>query len=88
MGCFSENEGKNMLIEQHARWCGHCKNLVPKLDKVAAALMDTETVLIAMMDLTENDPPKAYKAKGYPTLHSFPAGGKEAIDIDGDRDSR
>jgi protein disulfide-isomerase A1 len=81
-----EDEAKDVLIEQYAPWCGHCKKLAPTLDKVAAALAEvTDKVVIAKMDSTENDAPKAYKAKGYPTMHFFPAGGKEALSFEGGR---
>lgn len=83
-----EDDSKDVLIEQYAPWCGHCKKLAPTLDKVAAALKDTETVVIAKMDSTENDAPKAYKAKGFPTIHFFPAGGKPAIEFDGGREAK
>lgn len=82
-----EDESKDVLIEQYAPWCGHCKKLAPTLDKVAAALSETKTVVIAKMDATENDAPKKYKASGYPTLHFFPAGGKPAVEFDGGREA-
>lgn len=80
-----EDDSKDVLIEQYAPWCGHCKSLAPTLDKVAAALADTKTVVIAKMDATENDSPKAYKAKGFPTMHFFPAGGKPVVEFEGAR---
>lgn len=80
-----EDESKDVLIEQYAPWCGHCKQLAPVLDEVAKALEGVDTIVVAKMDSTENDAPAAYKAKGFPTMHFFPAGGKEAIEYDGGR---
>lgn len=71
-----EDDTKDVLIEQYAPWCGHCKKLAPILDDLATKLADVKTLVIAKMDATQNDAPKAFKAKGYPTLHFFPAGGK------------
>jgi protein disulfide isomerase len=81
-----EDGARDVLIEQYAPWCGHCKSLAPVLDKVAEALKETTTLVIAKMDATVNDAPKAYKAKGFPTMHFFPAG-KEGIQYDGGREA-
>ncbi len=41
------------------------------------------------MDATENDAPGDYKAKGFPTIHFFKAGEKQAgVDYEGDRSSK
>lgn len=80
-----EDEGKDVLVEQYAPWCGHCKKLAPILDELATDLKGVETLVIAKMDSTKNDAPKAYKAQGYPTLHFFPAGSKEGKPYTGGR---
>lgn len=80
-----EDETKDVLIEQYAPWCGHCKKLAPILDDLAADLADVKTLVIAKMDATTNDAPKGYKAQGYPTLHFFPAGSKAGVSYDGGR---
>lgn len=74
-----EDEEKDVLIEQYAPWCGHCKKLAPILDELAEGLKDVKTLVIAKMDATQNDAPKEYKARGYPTLHFFPAGSKKGV---------
>lgn len=79
------DESKDVLIEQYAPWCGHCKKLAPVLDELAADLKGVETLVIAKMDATKNDAPKEYKAQGYPTLHFFPAGSKSGVAFDGGR---
>lgn len=77
---------KDVLIEQYAPWCGHCKKLAPILDSLAEKLQGVETLTIAKMDATKNDAPKDYKAQGYPTLHFFPAGDvKKGVSYDGGR---
>lgn len=76
-----EDESKDVLIEQYAPWCGHCKSLAPVLDEVATSLKDVETIVIAKMDATVNDAPAEYKAKGFPTMHFFPAGSKKGIEF-------
>lgn len=78
--------GKDVLIEQYAPWCGHCKKLAPVLDELAEKLSGVKTLTIAKMDATKNDAPKDYKAQGYPTLHFFPAGDvKKGVSYDGGR---
>jgi protein disulfide-isomerase-like protein len=72
---FSERvlkSGKNSMIKFYAPWCGHCKALAPKYDKVAENLGDK--FFLGKMDLTANELPKKYRdfVKGYPTLLYFP----------------
>lgn len=80
-----EDESKDVLIEQYAPWCGHCKKLAPILDELAKKLEGVETLVIAKMDATQNDAPKDYKARGYPSLHFFAAGSKKGVSYDGGR---
>lgn len=79
------DESKDVLVEQYAPWCGHCKKLAPILDELAADLKGVETLVIAKMDATKNDAPKEYKAQGYPTLHFFKAGSKTGVPYNGGR---
>lgn len=80
-----QDKEKDVLIEQYAPWCGHCKKLEPILTELATELADIKTVVIAKMDATANDSPADYKAKGYPTIHFFPAGKTEGVEYNGDR---
>eukprot|EP00188_Purpureofilum_apyrenoidigerum_P006348 Plantae.Rhodophyta-Purpureofilum_apyrenoidigerum.ctg9713.p1 GENE.Plantae.Rhodophyta-Purpureofilum_apyrenoidigerum.ctg9713~~Plantae.Rhodophyta-Purpureofilum_apyrenoidigerum.ctg9713.p1 ORF type:complete len:529 (+),score=133.52 Plantae.Rhodophyta-Purpureofilum_apyrenoidigerum.ctg9713:218-1804(+) len=80
------NNDKDVLIEQYAPWCGHCKKLEPIYKEVAEKLAGIDTITIAKMDATENDAPAAHAAKGYPTILFFPAGSKDqAIPYQGAR---
>jgi len=84
-----EDTEKDVLVMTHAEWCGHCKAAMPKLEAAANALSGVSTVIIARMDGTENDAPAAYKAKGFPTIHFFPAGKEQTgVEYDGGRTAR
>lgn len=80
-----EDESKDVLIEQYAPWCGHCKKLAPILDELASDLSGVETLVIAKMDATKNDAPAGYKAQGFPTIHFFKAGAKTGTAYEGGR---
>ncbi|KAJ8901979.1 hypothetical protein NDN08_004180 [Rhodosorus marinus] len=71
------DDTKDVLVEQYAPWCGHCKKLAPIYDELASKLSGVESIVIAKMDATENDAPPPHAAKGYPTLTFFPAGKKD-----------
>lgn len=81
------DESKDVLLEIYAPWCGHCQALEPTYNKLAKHLHDVESIVVAKMDGTTNEHPKA-KAEGYPTLLFFPAGNKSSSDpicVDSDR---
>ncbi|EYU38104.1 hypothetical protein MIMGU_mgv1a0087951mg, partial [Erythranthe guttata] len=44
------DENKDVLVEFYAPWCGHCKNLAPVYEKVAAAFKLDQHVVIANVD--------------------------------------
>uniref|UniRef100_M4DUP6 Protein disulfide-isomerase n=1 Tax=Brassica campestris TaxID=3711 RepID=M4DUP6_BRACM len=81
------DESKDVLLEVYAPWCGHCQALEPMYNKLAKHLRSIDSVVIAKMDGTTNEHPKA-KAEGFPTVLFFPAGNKtssEPITVDADR---
>lgn len=80
------DESKDVLLEIHAPWCGHCQALEPTYEKLAKHLRDIDSLVIAKMDGTTNEHPRA-KADGFPTLLFFPAGNKsfDPITVDSDR---
>lgn len=67
---------KHVLLEIHAPWCGHCKNLEPIFNELAVQLSAYDDILIAKMDGTTNEYPKV-DAQGYPTIFFFPKGKKD-----------
>ncbi|KAL7115765.1 hypothetical protein ACP275_04G201600 [Erythranthe tilingii] len=80
------DESKDVLLELYAPWCGHCQSLEPTYNKLAKHLRGVESLVIAKMDGTTNEHPKA-KADGFPTILFFPAG-KKSVDpilVDTDR---
>ncbi|KAF6167883.1 hypothetical protein GIB67_027661 [Kingdonia uniflora] len=80
------DESKDVLLEIYAPWCGHCQSLEPIYNKLAKHLRGVESIVIAKMDGTANEHPRA-KSDGFPTIVFFPAGNKsfDPITFDGDR---
>ncbi|XP_010554555.1 PREDICTED: protein disulfide isomerase-like 1-3 [Tarenaya hassleriana] len=80
------DESKDVLLEIYAPWCGHCQALEPTYNKLGKYLRGVETLVIAKMDGTTNEHPRA-KADGYPTILFFPAGNKsfDPITVEADR---
>ncbi|KAJ6710573.1 PROTEIN DISULFIDE-ISOMERASE C17H9.14C-RELATED [Salix koriyanagi] len=94
---FVNNEGglnvkiaavpSNVLVEFYAPWCGHCKNLAPTYEKVAAAFKSEKDVVVANLDADKyKDLAEKYGVSGFPTLKFFPKGNKAGEDYDGGRD--
>jgi len=69
--------GKDVFVEFYAPWCGHCKNLVPIWEELAAAYDGDDSVVIAKLDATANKVPENINVKGFPTLIFFNAKGKQ-----------
>ncbi|XP_028109512.1 protein disulfide isomerase-like 1-4 [Camellia sinensis] len=80
------DESKDVLLEIYAPWCGHCQALEATYNKLAKHLRGIESLVIAKMDGTTNEHPKA-KADGFPTLLFFSAGNNSSdpITVDTDR---
>ncbi|TKW36715.1 hypothetical protein SEVIR_1G000300v4 [Setaria viridis] len=80
------DESKDVLLEIYAPWCGHCQSLEPIYNKLAKHLRGIGSLVIAKMDGTTNEHPRA-KPDGYPTILFYPAGKKsfEPITFEGDR---
>ncbi|XP_044407137.1 protein disulfide isomerase-like 1-4 isoform X1 [Triticum aestivum] len=80
------DESKDVLLEVYAPWCGHCQSLEPIYNKLAKYLRGIDSLVIAKMDGTNNEHPRA-KPDGFPTILFYPAGKKsfEPITFEGDR---
>ncbi|KAK4255082.1 hypothetical protein QN277_008127 [Acacia crassicarpa] len=80
------DESKDVLLEIYAPWCGHCQALEPTYNKLAKHLRGIESLVIAKMDGTTNEHPRA-KTDGFPTILFFPAGNKsfDPVTVDTDR---
>ncbi|CAN4100889.1 unnamed protein product [Withania somnifera] len=69
------NESKDVFLEIYAPWCRQCQALEPTFNKLAHHLHGVESLVIAKMDGTRNEHPRA-KFKGFPSVQFFPAGNK------------
>ena len=56
-----------LLVELFAPWCGHCRNLVPEMEKAAKALDGIVPVLAIDAD-EHKDLAQQFKVQGFPTI--------------------
>ena len=81
------DKSKNVLVQFHAPWCGHCKKLAPVWDKLAETLEaeKKEDVAVAKMDATINELPHS-RVRSFPTIRLYKKGDdKEQVEYNGER---
>ena len=83
------DSNKPALVEFFAPWCGHCKNLAPVFEELAASLSFVEDkVSIAKVDADEHkELGRRFGVQGFPTLKWFDGKkGSDPEDYNGGRD--
>jgi protein disulfide-isomerase A1 len=80
------DEKKDVLIEFYAPWCGHCKTLAPKWNKLGEALKGVDSIVIAKTDATANDYPAGFSVSGFPTIKFVTSGDNKIQEYNGERD--
>jgi len=83
-----KDSNKDVLVEFYAPWCGHCKNLAPDYEKVAAAFAGEENVVVAKIDADKyKEIAGKFGVTGFPTIKWFPKAEKATPEpYDGARD--
>ncbi|KAF9030941.1 disulfide isomerase [Hymenopellis radicata] len=79
---------KDVLVSFTAPWCGHCKNMKPAYEKVAAAFAPESNCIIANVDADDkknSDLAQKYGVSSFPTLKFFPKDNKDGVDYEGGR---
>lgn len=83
------DDSKDVFVEFYATWCGHCKRLAPIWDSLGDHYAEVkDQLVIAKMESTENDLPASapFRITGFPTLKFKPAGSREFLEYEGDRE--
>ncbi|KAF5098243.1 hypothetical protein D0Z03_001250 [Geotrichum reessii] len=83
------DENKTVIVAFTASWCGHCKNLKPEYQKVAAVFKnDNDKIIVAEVDNTGDNTEglkDRFNIAGFPTILVFKAGEKGHENYNGGR---
>lgn len=78
--------GKDTLVEFYASWCGHCKSLTPKYEKLGETYQNSD-VQIAKIECEANRVIcSQFGIQGFPTLKLFRKDLSDPVDYSGDRE--
>ena len=76
-----------LMVEFFAPWCGHCRNLVPEMDKLAKALKGV--VHIVAVDADEHKGlAQQYQVQGFPTIMIFGDDRSKPVPYNGGRTAK
>jgi len=75
---------KDVFVEFYAPWCGHCKALAPTWDALGEKYKDSNDLIIAKIDGTENEV-DGVEIDGFPTIKMYKKETNEEIDYTGKR---
>ena len=79
---------KDVMLKFYAPWCGHCKQMAPGYEVLAAKFAGSSDVLIAKVDATIHKLETPIEVKGFPTVLFFPGDDKQnPVKYGGGRDS-
>ncbi|KAH0474392.1 MAG: hypothetical protein KVP17_000498 [Porospora cf. gigantea B] len=77
---------KDVFLEVHAPWCGHCKKFDPDYTKFAETDGANSHVILAKLDGTANEiPVENFQYKHFPTIYFIKAGSTVPMVYDGAR---
>jgi len=80
------------LVEFYAPWCGHCKNYVPKYEKLARYVNRYYKGKITIAKINGADNEVDAPVSGFPTIVFYPGGAsaekKEFVKFEGNRDDQ
>eukprot|EP01063_Lacrimia_lanifica_P017633 TRINITY_DN2467_c0_g1_i1.p2 TRINITY_DN2467_c0_g1~~TRINITY_DN2467_c0_g1_i1.p2 ORF type:complete len:417 (+),score=203.14 TRINITY_DN2467_c0_g1_i1:51-1301(+) len=76
-----------VLLEFFAPWCGHCRNLVPEMEKAAKALKGIVTVAAVDADAHKSVGGQ-YQVQGFPTIMLFGDDRKTPVPYNGGRTAK
>lgn len=84
------SEGKSVLLEIFAPWCGHCQALEPKYKAAAEELAEhQDKVILAKLDATANDfPQEIFEVQGVPSIFWIQGGNPDKVEkYEGERET-